>query len=214
MRSVGEQGRRVEAMAFSPDGSLLATVSLSGDAAVWDITSGQALCRFHSNEWERSVYFSSDGQVVAIAGKGRIHFWTTHNGDPLRTVELPDEINPLKKIDDFLPASTRKTPFARSRLVFVPSIVLSPDLMTAASCLDNGDIAIWDLESRQVRAMLTGEHLANEMGGGVMSVLFSHNGNIVATGSRNGKVQLWELSSDSSPSPGFAVSIFTAFPYS
>ena len=72
-------------------------------------------------------------------------------------------------------------------------IVLSPDLMTAASCLENGDIAIWDLESRQVRAILTAEHLAKELGGGVMSLLFSHNGNIVAAGSQNGKVQLWDV---------------------
>jgi len=72
-------------------------------------------------------------------------------------------------------------------------IVLSPDLMTAASCLENGDIAIWDLESRQVRAILTGEHLASEAGGGVKSLLFSHNGNIVVTGSQHGKVQLWDV---------------------
>jgi WD40 repeat protein len=189
LQSVGEQGQRVEAMAFSPDGSLLATVSISGDAAVWDVISGQALSRFHSNEMERSIYFSSDGQVVAIAGSGKIYFWTTHNGDPLQTVKLPDEIDPFKNDDGIM----RKSSFARSRLVFVPSIVLSPDLMTAASCLENGDIAIWDLESRQVRAMLTGEHSAIESGGGVMSLFFSHNGNIVATGSQSGKVQLWDL---------------------
>jgi len=188
-QSVGEQGERVEAMTFSPDGSLLGTVSMAGDAAVWDVISGQALSRFHNYERQRSVYFSSDGQVVAIAGNGRIHFWTTHNGDPLQTVKLPDEIDPLKNDDGIM----RKSSFARSRLVFIPNIVLSPDLMTAASCLENGDIAIWDLESRQVRAMLTGEHSATEAGGGLMSLLFSHNGNIVATGSQNGKVQLWDL---------------------
>jgi len=188
-QSVGEQGERVEAMTFSPNGSLLATVSMAGDAAVWDVISGQALSRFHNYERQRSVYFSSDGQVVAIAGILRIHFWTTHNGDPLQTVELPDEINPLKNDDGIM----RKSSFARSRLVWAPSIVLSPDLMTAASCLENGDIAIWDLESRQVRAILTAEHLAKELGGGVMSLLFSHNGNIVAAGSQNGKVQLWDV---------------------
>jgi len=126
---------------------------------------------------------------VAIAGDVKIQFWTTHNGDPLQTVKLPDEIDPFKNDDGIM----RKSSFARSRLVWISGIVLSPDLMTAASCLENGDIAIWDLESRQVRAMLTGEHSANEAGGGVMSLLFSHNGNIVAAGSQNGKVQLWDV---------------------
>ena len=68
----------VIATAFSPDGGLLATVTL-GEVTLWDTTTWRPLglpLRSSQGGWEEGVDFSPDGRTLAIAGvQGRVELW-------------------------------------------------------------------------------------------------------------------------------------------
>ena len=54
-------------MAFSPDGSLLATNSFDGTARVWDTSSGEELLNLENDNGPGFVAFSPDGSLLATS---------------------------------------------------------------------------------------------------------------------------------------------------
>lgn len=77
----GLQGEQI-AVAFSPDGSRLLTVSLGGNAYLWDVASGKQLFALGS---EKNVYravFTPDGQqIISNEQRGVVRFYPV---DPLK----------------------------------------------------------------------------------------------------------------------------------
>src|SRR5438445_3760580 len=78
----------VEAIAFSPDGRLIA--SIGGDAALklWEVSTGRELrtLKGHSAGLT-SVAFSPDSKIVASASNDtKIKFWDVISGEELRTL--------------------------------------------------------------------------------------------------------------------------------
>ena len=59
--------RDVNAVAFSPDGRLLATGSDDYMAQVWEVASGRERSRITHHDWVRGVAFSPDGRQLATA---------------------------------------------------------------------------------------------------------------------------------------------------
>ena len=68
--------QRTTGVAFSPDGSLLATCSWGGDAALWDVKSGVELRRFSAGSSLESVAIVDDGKhLLAARGSGGLLTW-------------------------------------------------------------------------------------------------------------------------------------------
>jgi len=70
---------RIYSVAFSPDGSLLATASRDHDARIWDVATGESILRLPHNSAVRDAELSPDGRWVVIAS-GRAGVWDTRDG--------------------------------------------------------------------------------------------------------------------------------------
>ena len=83
----------IHAVAFSPDGSLLASGGIDPTVKIWDVKNGQLIRSLQSGEGVMDVIFSPDGTLVASAGSdGTVKLWDATNGKLLKTLVHPDEL--------------------------------------------------------------------------------------------------------------------------
>ncbi len=167
----------VYSMAFSPDGSILAsgsgvskTVILllgseghNGTIKLWSVAKRQEITTLKGHgKSVNSVVFSPDGSILASGGgNGTIKLWS---------VAKRQEITTLKG-------------HGKS----VNSVVFSPDGSILASGGGNGTIKLWSVAKRQEITTLKGH------GKSVNSVVFSPDGSILASGGGNGTIKLWSV---------------------
>lgn len=83
---------RVLSVAFSRDGSLLASASEDHDARIWDVATGQSLLRLQHNYKVRDAEFSPDGRWVVTAA-GRATVWDIRDGT--RILRLQGHVGPV-----------------------------------------------------------------------------------------------------------------------
>ncbi|HVF87793.1 MAG TPA: caspase family protein [Pyrinomonadaceae bacterium] len=78
----------ISALAFSPDGKLLATGSDDSDIRLWDVTSGRQLSRLAGHTLGiSSLSFSEDGKLlVSGSSDGSTRLWNTTGGELLATL--------------------------------------------------------------------------------------------------------------------------------
>ncbi|GAA0420692.1 hypothetical protein Acor_83280 [Acrocarpospora corrugata] len=155
----------VFSVAYSPDGTRLATGSADGTVRIWDartaIQLGEPLIG-HAGA-VRSVVFSPDGTRLATGSDGSaVRIWDARTGTPIG--------NPL------IGHSKR-----------VSSVVFSLDGSRLASGSDDGTVRIWDART----GTPIGEPLTGHTSW-VNSVAFSPDGTRLATGSADKTVRIWD----------------------
>ena len=195
----------VEALAFSPDGRLLATGSYDGTTKLWNIATGDTIATLtgHTNE-VNSLAFSPDGRLLAT-DSGTAKLWNIATGDVIATLtgHTDGTSNLAFSPDGRLLATgssdrtTKLWNIATGNVIatltghtgWVTSLAFSPDgrLLATGSYDEFGDrtVKLWNIATGDVIATLAG-HTGN-----VTSLAFSPDGRLLATGHDDGTASLW-----------------------
>ena len=159
----------VSAVAFSPDGTILAA-SESGNNTILllDVDSGAykavlSTPQTWNSDGVASVAFSPDGKTLASGSYRALRIWDV----PSATLKVTLEGHPQ----------------------WISNVVFSPDGRTLASTSYSSPVRLWDVPSATGKATLNGHTR------GTWSVAFSPDGTILATGGtyRDSTVQLWDV---------------------
>jgi WD40 repeat protein len=160
------QGSRggVPALAFSPNGSLLATAGVDGSITIWDGMTGAPRLRMTGHEgsvW--SVAWSPKGDSIVSGGQDR-------------TIRVWD------------PAGGRSVMQIAGHEASVQSVVFSPDGQFLASGSSDKKVRLWETKTGKERGFL-GEHETP-----VARVAFAPDGKSVAASSSGLRaVKLWDI---------------------
>ena len=190
----------VEWVAFSPDGTRLASGSHDGTANLWDVATEQRIATLPGDADSRvvSVAFSPDGKVLASVSS-RVSLWdvateqriATFRGDQPLSVAFSPDGNILavgtwnSTIELWDVATRQRSATLQGHTGAVTSVAFSRD-GTLASASRDKTVRLWNVRNRQQTANLQ-RHT-----GVVFSVAFSPDGTRLASGSEDGTVRLWD----------------------
>jgi WD40 repeat protein len=159
---------------FSPDGSVLAARTASfpsdpegTDVKIWRLSDGALLQTLDGETPVEEIVFSPDGTILASTSDlGIINLWQISSGTLLRSIKVPRLIS---------------------------NLVFSPDGKTIALGLTNdnydGVVNFWNVSDGMLARSLL---ICPDM---VRRIAFSPSGDLLGTGSNDGKVRIWRVNS-------------------
>ena len=198
--------KRVNSVAFSPDGDTIATSAGHYDNTVrlWHAQTGQNISTSKmQTKWDTFVVFSLDGTTYAAAGDDNtVHLWDGKAGKHERTLTghtkrvssaafSPDSKTIATGSYDgtirLWDATTgnHKTTLTSNKEI-VRTVVYSPDGDTIVSGKGNGDIELWDTRTMKLKSTFTGHTKS------INSIAYSPDGTAIATASWDKTVRLWD----------------------
>ncbi len=206
----------VEAVAFSPDGALLATGDSNGMIVVWDVAARKQVRGFSIDEPVRCLAFVRSGRLLASNGKkAAVSVWevatgsevATFAGDPIRCLAFSPDWRWLAAGDfgNGVRVWDVATGQERWRLAghqavpgpfsFVFSVAFSSDGKTLASAAGDDTVRLWDPDAGKERAKLAAHSER------VTAVAFAPDGKTLVTGGGDHSVRLWDTATGKETTP-------------
>ena len=199
-------GGEVLAVAFAPDGRLLASGSSDQTIRLWDPVTGEErkLLRGHTGA-VRTLAFAAPNSHLLASGSadGTVRIWDVAQGREVKTlsgrfgairgVAFAPDGQSLASVGDegslrlWDWKAGKETKATKSRLGILFSVVFSPDGTALATGSSESLAYLWDVATLDRRSVYTGHT------GAVQAVAFAPDGALVATGAANGGVRLWDV---------------------
>jgi WD40 repeat protein len=167
-------------MAFTPDGSILASGNYGDTVQAWNVATGRPIGHLITpgGLGFSSIAVSPDGKIIAAGalGSGTISLWDLATG---RQIGSPG---------NYQPVGAPTTRLATE----VGSVAFSPNGKTVASGGSDGSVRLWDTATGQE----TGPPITASLAGAVNSVAFNPDGKTIASGGDDGKIWFWNGAAD------------------
>jgi len=173
VRTVQAHANAIYSVAISPDGQIIASGSADKTVKLWQLDTGKEICTFkgHSDQvW--SVAFKDRQTLASGSGDSTIKIWQVGAAESIRSLE--------------------------GHSGWVRAVAFSPDGKTLASGSSDTSVKIWSLQGgflKSIQQMLFGGEIFALAGhsGYVFSVAFSPDGQMLASGSQDCTIKLWDL---------------------
>jgi WD40 repeat protein len=154
--------QKVDNMAFSPNGSYLASIDQDGTVFLWNTATRSPIVTIDGQRHGiRSVAFSPDSSVLATGSwDGILTLWDTTSG-------------------------TQKTQIQAEGQRGIQTMTFSPDGKYLVEASWGGFMALWDIHAGSLIASI------NAHTDEVRSLIFNDDGTAFASGSKDGTVRVW-----------------------
>ncbi|MFZ6030016.1 MAG: hypothetical protein ACOYYS_20060 [Chloroflexota bacterium] len=166
LHTLDGHSQRVNGIAFSPDGSTIASASRDQHIRLWEVSTGTLRLTLAGHTGSvTSVAFSADGKWLASGGSKNdqtIRLWDAATDSPVHIIEVGAPVYAL---------------------------AFAPDNTVIAAAGQDGPITLWSVSSGEKRATFNGHTAA------VWGLAFSPDGTRLVSGSSDGKVCLWDVAS-------------------
>lgn len=153
-------------VSYSPNGQIVATGGRDSIMRLWQASNGRMLHALHLSGWATALAFSPDGEMIASAslGDSSITLWAVDSGSEVQSIQM--DYRYLNNVWESITISPDGGLLALGGDWFVPIINIS-DGTESQTLMGHGDRTT--------------------------SVMFSPDGKLLASGSYDGTVRIWDV---------------------